>query len=80
MYVMARCSVKQSQNIIRKVKIKKQGIGKKNTGKMLNEIYLIAFILSVRQLLVWFYLHQEKLFTKPVMNLVLTLTNYNYLV
>ena len=61
MYVMARCSVKQSQNIIRKVK--KQGIGKKNTGKMLNEIYLIAFILSVRQLLVWFYLHQEKLFT-----------------
>ena len=63
MYVMARCSVKQSQNIIRKVKIKKQGIGKKNTGKMLNEIYLIAFILSVRPLLVWFYLHQEKLFT-----------------
>ena len=63
MYVMARCSVKQSQNIIRKVKIKKQGIGKKNTGKMLNEIYLIAFILSVRQLLAWFYLHQEKLFT-----------------
>ena len=60
---MDRCSVKQSQNIIRKVKIKKQGTGKKNTGKMLNEIYFIAFILSVRQLLVWFYLHQEKLFT-----------------
>ena len=63
MYVMDRCSVKQSQNTIRKVKIKKQGIRKKNTGKTLNEIYLIAFILSVRHLLVWFYLHQEMLFT-----------------
>ena len=34
---------------------------KTNTGKKLNEISIIAFILSVRQLLVQLYLHQEKL-------------------
>ena len=36
---------------------------KKDTGKKLNEIYMIAFILSVRQLLVQLYLYQEKLFS-----------------
>ena len=50
MYIMDRYSVKQPQNIIIKVKIKEHGIGKKNTGKNLNEIYIIAFILSVGQL------------------------------
>ena len=41
-------SVKQPQNIIIKVKMKEHEIGKKNTGKKLNEIYIIALILSVR--------------------------------
>ena len=50
MYIMDRYSVKQPQNIIIKVKIKEHGIGKKNTGKNLNEIYIIAFIVSVGQL------------------------------
>ena len=36
---------------------------KKDTGKKLNEIYMIAFILPVRQLLVQLYLYQEKLFS-----------------
>ena len=62
MYVMDRYSVKQPQNIIIKVKIKQHGIGKKNPEKKLNEIYIIVFILSVGQLVVQHYLHQEKLF------------------
>ena len=53
---------------------------KKNTGKKLNEICIIAFILSVRQLHVQLHLHQEKLFSWLDMNLVPTLTNYNHLV
>ena len=59
-------SIKQPQNIIIKVRIKEHKIGKK-----LNEIY-IAFILSVRQLLVQLYLYQEKLFSLLGMNLVYT--------
>ena len=35
----------------------------KNPGKTLNEIYIIAFILSGDQLVVQLYLHQEKLFS-----------------
>ena len=35
---------------------------KKNPEKKLNEIYIIVFILSVGQLVVQHYLHQEKLF------------------
>ena len=58
MYVLDRYSVKQPQNIILKVKIKQCGIGKK-----LNEIYVIAFILSVGQLDFQPYLHQQKLFS-----------------
>ena len=36
---------------------------KKNPRKKLNEIYIIAFILSEGQLVVKLYLHQEKLFS-----------------
>ena len=53
---------------------------KNNTGKKLNEICIIAFILSVRQLYVQLHLHQEKLFSWLGMNLVPTFTNYNHLV
>ena len=54
---------------------------KNSTGKKLNEMFIIAFILSVRQLLVQLYLHQEKLISQLGMNLVLTFTtNYNDLV
>ena len=57
-------SVKQRQNIIIKIKMKEHKIGKKvNTGRKLNEIYIIAFNLSVRQLLVWLSIHKEKLFS-----------------
>ena len=44
-------------------KNEKTKLEKKNTGKTLNKIYIIAFILSVRQSLVQLYLHQEKLFS-----------------
>ena len=63
MYVMDRYSVKQPHNIILIVKIKQRGIGKKNPWKKLNEIYIIAFILSVGQLDFQPYLHQQKLFS-----------------
>ena len=46
MHVMDIYSVKQPQNII-KIKLKQHKIGKK-----LNKIYIIAFMLSVRQSLV----------------------------
>ena len=49
-------SVKQPQTITIKVKMKEHKIGKKkNTVKKLNQIYIIAFILSVRQSLVQLY-------------------------
>ena len=54
--------------------------GKKSTGKKSNEIYIIAFILSVGQsplLLFNFIYTQEVLFNKLKMNLVPTFTNYN---
>ena len=44
-------------------KNEKTKLEKKNTGKTLNKIYIIAFILPVRQSLVQLYLHQEKLFS-----------------
>ena len=44
MNVMDIYSVKQTENIIIKVKMKEHKIGKRNTGKRLNEIYIIAFI------------------------------------
>ena len=44
MNVMDIYSVKQTENIIIKVKMKEHKIGKRNTGKKLNEIYIIAFI------------------------------------
>ena len=36
---------------------------KKNPGKNVNGIYIIAFILSGGYLVVQLYLHQEKLFS-----------------
>ena len=42
-YVMDIYSVKQPQNIIIKKKMKEHKIGKKNTGKTLNEIYIMPF-------------------------------------
>ena len=67
---MNRYSVKQPQDIFIKIKIKLHGIEKKkNPGKKLNEIYIIAFILSVGQLVVQLYLHQEKLFTGHILEI-----------
>ena len=46
--------------------MKEHKIGKKNTGKKLNEIYIyycLYLSVTVRQSLVQFYLHQEKLFS-----------------
>ena len=59
MYVMDIYSVKQPQNIIIKVNMKEDEIGKKNTEKKLNDIYIIAFILSVRQLLVQLFYNRK---------------------
>ena len=64
MYVLDRYSVKQPQNIIIKVKIKQHAIGKRIPEEKLNEIYIIAFIMSVVSVSCSaFYLHQEKLFS-----------------
>ena len=57
--------VKQPQNIlsnhkILKIKMKEHEIEKKNTGKKLNEIYIVLILSDI---LVQLYLHQEKLFS-----------------
>ena len=59
---MDRYSVKQPQNII-EVKTKQHGIGKKNPGKKLDEIYIIAFVLCRGQLVLELYLNQKQLFS-----------------
>ena len=50
MYVMNIYSVKQPQNFIIKVKMKEHEIGKKRIPEKSWMKYIIAFILSVRQL------------------------------
>ena len=67
---MGRYSIKQSQNIIIKVKIKQHRIGKKKkkkkkkkkSWKKVGQNILLNFILIGGQLVAQSYLHQEKLF------------------
>ena len=60
MYVMDGYSLKQSQNIIIQVKNKTIELEQKNTpGKKLNEIYIIAFTLSVGQLFSFVYMSKS---------------------
>ena len=62
---MDRYSIKQSQNIIIKVKIKQHRIGKKKKKKSWKKVgqnILLNFILIGGQLVAQSYLHQEKLF------------------
>ena len=58
MYVLDRYSVKQPQNYYKNKNIE---LEKKNPGKKLNVIYIIAFTYCLSQLVAQFYLHQEKL-------------------